>query len=95
MVRLGNSYSYRVPESKTRKTTKSTYTPPQATSAKNLPPSPPWVGATILVLFAVAIVWLIGYTLGPIPGQGALGSWNYVVVIGAFLGAVALLTRWR
>lgn len=84
-----------MPESKVRKTTKPAYTPTQAKSAKNLPPSPTWVGATILGLFAVAIVWLTGYTLGPIPGQSALGSWNYLIVVAAFLGAVGLLTRWR
>ena len=84
-----------MPESKVRKTTKPAYTPAQTKSAKNLPPSPAWVGATILVLFAVAIIWLIGYTLGPIPGQSTLGSWNYVIVVVAFLGGVGLLTRWR
>lgn len=84
-----------MPESRVRKSTKPAYTPTQTRSAKNLPPSPRWVGATILACFVVAVVWLIGYTLGPIPGQSALGSWNYLVVVAAFLVGVGLLTRWR
>jgi hypothetical protein len=84
-----------VPESRPRKTTKAAYTPPPTKAAKNIGPSPVWVPVTFMVLFAVAIVWLIGYSLGPMPGQGALGGWNYAIVVVAFLGAVSLLTRWR
>lgn len=84
-----------MPESRTRKTKKVAFTPPPNKSAKNLPPSPTWVPITFMVLFAVAIVWLIGYTLGPLPGQDSLGAFNYVIVVAAFIGAVTLLTRWR
>jgi hypothetical protein len=48
-------------------------------------PSPPWFGAVILGCLALATVWILTYTLSPLPGQHALGGWNYAIV-GAFLG---------
>ena len=47
-------------------------------------PSPPWFGAVILGCLGVAAVWILTYTLAPLPGQHALGGWNYVFV-GVFL----------
>ncbi|HVU72484.1 MAG TPA: cell division protein CrgA [Mycobacteriales bacterium] len=84
-----------MPESKKRKPKRATYTPPPTKAARNRPPSPPWYGALILVLFLFAVVWIVGYTIGPLPGQTALGGWNYLIAIGAAIGAVGMLTSWR
>ena len=48
------------------------------------PPSPQWFGAVILGCLTVATAWILTYTLAPLPGQHALGGWNYVIV-GVFL----------
>jgi hypothetical protein len=84
-----------VPESKKRKDTKPAYIPPPTTAARNRPPSPPWYGAVILVLFLVAVAWIVAYTLGPAPGQTSLGGWNYVVALGLVGTAMTMLTNWR
>jgi len=52
-------------------------------------PSPPWFGAVILGCFAAATVWILTYTLSPLPGQHALGGWNYAIVgvlLSSFIG---------
>lgn len=52
-------------------------------------PSPPWFGAVILGCLALATAWILTYTLSPLPGQHALGGWNYAIVgvfIGLFIG---------
>ncbi len=84
-----------MPESKVRRNRKPAYTTPPTTAARNLPPSAPWVGRTILVLLLLAVVWIVSYTLGPAPLQDRLGSWNYAIAIGLAVGGVGLLTRWR
>jgi len=43
-------------------------------------PSPPWFGALILGCLVLATAWILTYTLAPLPGQGTLGGWNYVIV---------------
>ncbi len=86
-----------MPESRTRKSRKA-YTPPATTAAaaaRKRPPSPAWYGAAILVLFAIGIIWIVGYSLGPLPGQTALGGWNYAVALVVILAAVGMLTSWR
>jgi len=58
-------------------------------------PSPPWFGAVILGCLALAAVWILTYTLSPLPGQHALGGWNYAIVgilLGLFIG---LSMRWH
>ena len=58
-------------------------------------PSPPWFGAVILGCLAVATAWILTYTLAPVPGQHALGGWNYVIV-GVFLGLfIGLSMLWH
>ena len=85
-----------MPESKKRKPKGGkTYTPPPTKAAHNRPPSPPWYGALILVMFLLAVAWIIGYTIGPLPGQTSLGGWNYLIAIGLAVGAVGMLTNWR
>lgn len=42
-------------------------------------PSPPWFGALILASLTLATIWILTYTLSPIPGQHALGGWNYAI----------------
>lgn len=43
-------------------------------------PSPPWFGGLILACAILATAWILTYTLAPLPGQNALGGWNYVAV---------------
>jgi len=58
-------------------------------------PSPPWFGAVILGCLTVATVWILTYTLSPLPGQHALGGWNYVIV-GVFLSLfIGLSMLWH
>jgi hypothetical protein len=83
-----------VPESKRRKKKSSSPTAVRPTPKKK-GPSPAWYGAVTLVVLLLAVVWLIAYTMGPIPGQSALGSWNYAIAFGLLIGGVALLTNWR
>jgi Na+/proline symporter len=58
-------------------------------------PSPPWFGAVILGCLTVATVWILTYTLSPLPGQHALGGWNYAIV-GVFLSLfIGLSMAWH
>ena len=58
-------------------------------------PSPPWFGGVVLACLAVATAWILTYTLAPLPGQNALGGWNYVIV-GVFLvGFIGLSMDWH
>jgi hypothetical protein len=84
-----------VPESRRRKPKRATYTPPPTKAARNRPPSPPWYGALIIVLFVLAVAWIVSYSMGPIPGQTTLGGWNYLVALVLAVGAVGMLTSWR
>jgi hypothetical protein len=58
-------------------------------------PSPPWFGGVILGCLTVGAVWILTYTLAPIPGQHALGGWNYAIV-GVFLTSfIGLSMAWH
>ncbi len=86
---------FAVPESRKRKKKKSSSGSPGATVSKRKGPSPAWYGWVTVVLLLLAVVWLISYTLGPVPGQSALGGWNYAVALVLLLGGVGMLTNWR
>jgi len=59
------------------------------------PPSKPWFGGVILGCLTLAAIWVLTYTLAPLPGQRELGGWNYVVV-GALLTAfIRLAKAWQ
>jgi hypothetical protein len=58
------------------------------------PPSPPAYGALIAGLILAAIAVLLTYTLSPLPGQLALGGWNYVLAAGLVLSAIVLARFW-
>lgn len=58
-------------------------------------PSPQWFGAVILGCLTLATVWILTYTLAPLPGQHALGGWNYAIV-GVLLSLfIGLSMVWR
>jgi hypothetical protein len=58
-------------------------------------PSPPWFGGVILGCLTVATVWVLTYTLSPLPGQHTLGGWNYAIV-GLFLALfIGLSMLWH
>ncbi|GAA1981532.1 cell division protein CrgA [Catenulispora subtropica] len=58
-------------------------------------PSPPWFGGLILGCLALATAWILTYTLSPLPGQKALGGWNYVVVGVLLTFFIGLSMEWR
>jgi len=58
-------------------------------------PSPPWFGALILGCLALATAWILTYTLTPLPGQGRLGGWNYVIVGVLLMLFMSLSMVWR
>lgn len=58
------------------------------------PPSPPAYGAVIAGLILAAIAVLLSYTLFPVPGQLALGNWNYVLAAVFVLSAMVLARFW-
>lgn len=86
-----------MPVSRRRKTRRRLPTAARPTAVRKRPQSPPWVGATILALFAIGIVWLVLYytTGGGIVGQRALGGWNVLVGFGFIIGGFGLSTQWH
>ncbi len=85
-----------MPESRGRKRPPTATRSPSAPVSKKRPPSPPWVGASILVLFGIGIVYLVLYyiTGGGILGQQHLGGWNILVGFGFIIAGFAMLTQW-
>ena len=72
---------------------------PQATATahhdSNRRPSPPWYGAVAALLMFASFGWIIAYSLGPAPGLGTLGGWNYVVAAALFTTSVVMARFWR
>lgn len=58
-------------------------------------PSPPWFGGLILGCLTLATAWILTYTLAPLPGQNALGGWNYVIVGVLLTFFIGLSMEWR
>lgn len=58
-------------------------------------PSKPWVGGVILACLTLAAVWVLTYTLAPLPGQRALGGWNYAAAGALLTGFVSMARRWH
>lgn len=58
------------------------------------PPSPPAYGALIAGLILSAVIVLLSYTLYPVPGQLALGAWNYALAAGLVASAIVLARLW-
>jgi hypothetical protein len=58
-------------------------------------PSPPWFGGLILGCLALATVWVLTYTLSPLPAQNALGGWNYVIVGVLLTFFIGLSMEWH
>ena len=84
-----------MPESRGRRQT--TYTPPgRGTTTKKRPPSPPWVGGSILTLFGVGIAYLLVYYLssGDYPIKSIEG-WNIFVGFAFIIAGFGALTQWR
>lgn len=59
------------------------------------PPSKPWFGGLILSCLVLATAWVLTYTLAPLPGQSALGGWNYAIVGVLLVSFVGLSMEWR
>ncbi|MDR1825270.1 MAG: cell division protein CrgA [Bifidobacteriaceae bacterium] len=83
-----------MPESRSRRKKKSTYTPP--TAPKAAPPSPAWWAPTMVAVMILGLVWVVVYYLSqarfPI---GAIHNWNLAVGFGLILGGFAMTARWR
>jgi hypothetical protein len=69
--------------------------PETVPGAADREPSKPWFGGVILACLALAAVWVLTYTLAPLPGQKALGGWNYVVVGTLLSGFIGLSKAWH
>ena len=82
-----------MPKSRVRK--KVAYTPPPTRSAKKRV-SPPWVGALMVGLFVIGIVWLILFYVSnnAVPAP-ALGNWNLLVGFGFIVAGFGVSTQWR
>lgn len=83
-----------MPKSRTRR--QAAYTPPP-TRSRAKQPSPPWVGALIVVFLLLGIAWLIAYYVsgGDAWGIRALGGWNLLIGFGLLMAGFLLATRWR
>ena len=68
-----------------------------ARARKAKAPSPPWVGATILALFAIGITWLLIYYFsnGGILGMEHLGGFNVLVGFGFLVVGLGMATQWK
>ena len=58
-------------------------------------PSPPWFGGLILAALTLAAIWVLTYTLAPLPGQRTLGGWNYAIVGALLIAFVGLSMDWH
>ncbi|HVW80090.1 MAG TPA: cell division protein CrgA [Mycobacteriales bacterium] len=82
-----------MPKSKVR--AKAVYTPPPTRSAKKRV-SPPWVGATMLGLFLIGIIWLvIFYVSGSDLPIKAISNWNLLIGFGFIIAGFGVSTQWR
>ncbi len=87
-----------MPKSRRRKPKKVSYaTAGLAGRPRKSAPSPPWVGALILVLFLVGIAWLLTYYFsnGGILGIEHLGGWNVLVGFSFVVAGLAVATQWK
>jgi hypothetical protein len=86
-----------MPKSRVRKKKGAVYTPPASLTPKKKPPSPRWVGFTVLALLLLGVVWLVvAYmTEGTVWIQEDLGNWNVAVGFGLIASGFALATQWR
>jgi hypothetical protein len=83
-----------VPKSRVRRTV--AYTPPPRRSPLKRR-SAPWVGAVMLAMFVIGIVWLATYYISgsDVPGMRALGGWNLAIGMGFILAGFGLAVRWN
>ena len=83
-----------MPESRSRKVKKATYTPPPKSQAR--PPSPKWWVFTMLGIMLAGFVWLVVYYVSkgnwPI---GALGNWNMAIALALIMGGFGMTANWR
>lgn len=87
-----------MPKSRIRKKKSDVYTPPpNLVGPKKKGPSPRWVGAAVLTLLALGVLWLIvAYiTQAGVPIQRDLGNANVLVGFGLIAAGFALATQWR
>jgi len=91
-----------VPESRRRKPKKVAATPADSAAAaararKSKAPSPPWVGAMILAMFAIGIAWLLIYYFsnGGVLGMEHLGGFNVLVGFGFLVVGLGVATQWK
>jgi hypothetical protein len=92
-----------VPESRRRKPKKVAITPAESAAAaaararKAKAPSPRWVGAMILAMFAIGIVWLLIYYFsnGGVLGMEHLGGFNVLIGFGFLVVGLGVATQWK
>lgn len=88
-----------MPESRSRRKKKQTYTPP--TGSKAQLPSPRWWAPTMVTLMLLGLVWVVVFYLSsgswPISHIGSfqVGNWNLLVGFGLMLVGFGMTARWR
>jgi Cell division protein CrgA len=86
-----------MPESRRRKPKKASAPASTTVRVTKKRPSAPWVGALILGLFLLGVVWLLAYYLsgGGLPGLDALGGWNIFIGFAFVVSGLGIATQWR
>jgi hypothetical protein len=61
---------------------------------KRRPSSPAYGGVVALTVIASALI-VLTYTMLPLPGQRALGAWNYIAAVFCLVLTVIMVKRFR
>lgn len=82
-----------MPESRSRKKPKSSYTPPPSASGPKT--SPQWLVPTMLTLMIVGLVWVVVTYISRFAYPLPIGGWNLAVGFTFMIAGFALTTRWH
>jgi alkane 1-monooxygenase len=78
-----------------RRTFGTPVSPWHRTPNMNRAPSSPFRGGLSLSMIFASFAWILAYVWGPLPGQEALGGWNYVIPAILFVAPTAVMRTWR
>ena len=91
-----------MPESKKRRTQRTTRSPTGAAAqpVRKKGPSPVWLAPLMLALFGIGVLWLVVFyitqaRMGGLPYVSDIGNWNLLVGFGFIIAGFGLSTQWR